>query len=188
MTTAWRRAMVYLGLGPDEEYDDYAAQGDLTDSGVGSVPPVSRPSAVRPTPATPTPRTPAQAPIYSTPPDPAEGTSVRPVPITGEDASKPRVRAVPQRSNARAHVVTPTSFGMVQEVADKFKAGQAVAVDMEQADRELSRRLIDFLSGMCYGIGGEMEKIGNGLFLLSPVGVEVPADERRRLVSELLGD
>ena len=188
MTTVWRRAMVYLGLGPDEEYDDYAAQGDLTDSGVETVAPATRPTAVRPTPATPTPRPAAQAPIYSTPPDPSEGTSVRPVPITGEDPSKPRVRAVPQRSNARAHLVTPTSFGMVQEVADKFKAGQAVAVDMGRADRELSRRLIDFLSGMCYGIGGEMEKIGNGLFLLSPVGVEVPADERRRLVSDVVGD
>jgi cell division inhibitor SepF len=77
---------------------------------------------------------------------------------------------------------------MVQEVADKFKAGQAVAVDMGNADRELSRRLIDFLSGMCYGIGGEMEKIENGLFLLSPVGVEVPADERRRLINGVLGD
>ena len=59
---------------------------------------------------------------------------------------------------------------------------------MGRADRELSRRLIDFLSGMCYGLVGEMEKLGNGLFLLSPVGVEVPADERRRLVNELMGD
>ena len=188
MTTVWRRAMVYLGLGPDEEYDDYATQGDLADSGVEPVRPVGRPAPVRPAPATPTSRIAAQAPIYSTPPDPAEGTSVRPVPITGEDPSKPRVRAVPQRSSARAHLVVPTTFGMVQEVADKFKAGQAVGVDMGQADRELSRRLIDFLSGMCYGIGGEMEKIGNGLFLLSPVGVEVPADERRRLLSEVSGD
>jgi cell division inhibitor SepF len=188
MTTVWRRAMVYLGLGPDDEYDDYAARGDLTDSGVEPIAPVGRPAAVRPAPASPAPRPAAQAPIYSTPPDPVEGTSVRPVPISGDDASKPRVRAVPQRSNARAHLVTPTSFGMVQEVADKFKAGQAVAVDMARADRELSRRLIDFLSGMCYGIGGEMEKIGNGLFLLSPVGVEVPADERRRLVSDVVGD
>jgi len=188
MTTVWRRAMVYLGLGPDEEYDDYATGGDLAGNGVESAAPVSRPAAVRPAPAMPSPRPAAQAPIYSTPPDPTEGTSVRPVPITGDDASKPRVRAVPQRSNARAHLVTPTSFGMVQEVADKFKAGQAVAVDMGRADRELSRRLIDFLSGMCYGIGGDMEKLGNGLFLLSPVGVEVPADERRRLVNELMGD
>lgn len=187
MTTVWRRAMVYLGLGPDEEYDDYATHGDHHDSGVEPVRPMSRPAPTRP-PATPTQRPPAQAPIYSTPPDAGEGISVRPVPITGEDPSKPRVRAVPQRSSARAHLVTPTSFGMVQEVADKFKAGQAVAVDMGSADRELSRRLIDFLSGMCYGIGGEMEKLGNGLFLLSPVGVEVPADERRRLVNDVIGD
>jgi general secretion pathway protein C len=119
--------MVYLGLGPDEEYDDYATQGDLADSGVEPVRPVGRPAPVRPAPATPTSRIAAQAPIYSTPPDLAEGTSVRPVPITGQDPSKPRVRAVPQRSSARAHLVVPTTFGMVQEVADKFKAGQAVA-------------------------------------------------------------
>jgi len=186
MTTVWRRAMVYLGLGPDDEYSDYGTQGDLSGAMVEPVTPISRPAPARPA-AVPQAQRP-QAPIYSTPPEAGDGPSVRPVPITGEDPSKPRVRAVPQRSNARAHLVAPTSFSMVQEVADKFKAGQAVAVDMGNADRELSRRLIDFLSGMCYGIGGEMEKIENGLFLLSPVGVEVPADERRRLINGVLGD
>ena len=186
MTTVWRRAMVYLGLGPDDEYDDYGAQGDLNGAPAERVSPISRPAPVRPQAVPQTQR--PQAPIYSTPPEAGDGTSVRPVPIAGEDPSKPRVRAVPQRSNARAHLVTPTTFAMVQEVADKFKAGQAVAVDMGEADRELSRRLIDFLSGMCYGIGGEMEKVENGLFLLSPIGVEVPADERRRLITAVLGD
>ncbi|CAB4926822.1 MAG: DUF552 domain-containing protein [Actinobacteria bacterium] len=186
MTTVWRRTMVYLGLGPDDEYDDYGTQGDLSGGVAEPVTPISRPAAARPAVAAQAQR--PQAPIYSTPPESGDGPAVRPVPITAEDPSKPRVRAVPQRSNARAHLVTPTSFGMVQEVADKFKAGQAVAVDMGEADRELSRRLIDFLSGMCYGIGGEMEKIENGLFLLSPIGVEVPADERRRLLNSVLGD
>ena len=184
MTTVWRRAMVYLGLGPDDEYDDYAAHGDDRAAAPEAAPvrPVTRPQAAAPS-ARPRP----QAPIYSTPPESGDPGGVRPVPMSSEDPSKPRVRAVPQRASVRPFLVAPTSFGQVQEVADKFKAGQAVAMDMAEADRELARRLIDFLSGMCYGIGGEMEKLGNG-FLLSPLGVEVPGDERRRLLTEVFGD
>lgn len=183
MTTVWRRAMVYLGLGPDEDYDDFAAHGD--DRSYAPEPAPARPMA-RPQAAPQRPR--PQAPIYSTPPEMGDSGAVRPVPMSAEDSSKPRVRAVPQRASVRPVLVAPTSFGQVQEVADKFKAGQAVAMDMGEADRELARRLIDFLSGMCYGIGGEMEKLGNGLFLLSPVGVEVPGDERRRLLDQVFGD
>jgi cell division inhibitor SepF len=54
--------------------------------------------------------------------------------------------------------------------------------------RDLSRRLIDFASGLCYGIGGQMEKVANSVYLLTPSNVEVSAEERRRLHERGLHD
>lgn len=54
-------------------------------------------------------------------------------------------------------------------------------MDLSDVDRELARRLIDFSSGMCYALGGNMERVTPGVYLLTPSGVEVSAEERRRL-------
>ncbi len=191
MSSMWRNAMVYLGLGPDDEYDDYAASPDdrpLSPPPSQVVRQTARPSG------TVRPRPPASAGVVlSTPPETSEVSGVRPVPASSapsanrgfEDASKPRVRAVPRRQSVRPHLVTPTSFNQAQDIADNFKAGNAVAMDLYDADRDLSRRLIDFSSGLCYGLGGNMEKVAAGVYLILPVGVEVPAEERALLADRL---
>ena len=186
MSTMWRKAMVYLGLGPDDEYDEndggYDGRPVAPEMASPVRQPVSRQSTgtVRPRP---------QAPAFSTPPaDPSDSPSVRPIVAPGDDAAKPRVRAVPQRPNVRPHLVTPTSFNQAQEVADKFKNNQAVAFDLADVDRDLARRLIDFASGLCYGLGGNLEKIAPNMYLLTPTGVEVPASERSRLADRSFAD
>jgi cell division inhibitor SepF len=185
MATMWRKAMLYLGLGPDDEYDDYDAVPDDRPAPVRE-----QAAAVRQPPARPAPPSTAnrgrtvqvQPPAFSTPPpEPSEPPAVRTLPVSGDESPKPRVRAVPRTPQKQPHVVEPTSFNQAQEVADKFKANQPVAMDLLEADRELSRRLIDFSSGLCYGLGGNMEKVANHVYLLTPAGVEVTADERRKL-------
>ena len=66
------------------------------------------------------------------------------------------------------HTVRPRRFDQAQEVADKFKEGQPVIMNLEGTDREVARRLIDFASGICYGLDGSMEKVANGVYLLKP--------------------
>jgi cell division inhibitor SepF len=206
MATMWRKAMLYLGLGPDEEYDDYDALPEEAPSparepaaapvrqAAPAAPAPPRQAAPRPAPAAPRPRpapapAPPQAPAYSTPPpEPAEPPAVRTLPLPGDDAPKPRVRAVPRTPQVKPHLVEPRSFNSAQEVADKFKSSQPVAVDLLDVDRELARRLIDFSSGLCYGLGGKMEKVANHVYLLTPSGVEVPAEEQRRLADRSYGD
>lgn len=91
------------------------------------------------------------------------------------------VRPLPIPVTAKPHVVQPASFNAAQEVADTFKGNVPVIMNLQEVDKELSRRLIDFASGLCYGIGGQMERVANQVFLLSPSNVEVSAEERRRL-------
>jgi cell division inhibitor SepF len=79
--------------------------------------------------------------------------------------------------------VAPTRFNQAQDVADNFKAGKAVAMDLADADGDLARRLIDFSSGLCYGIGGSMQRLGrSSVYLILPVGVDVPEEERALLL------
>ena len=84
-------------------------------------------------------------------------------------------------ARAKPHVVAPTSFNQAQEVADKFKGNQPVIVNLQNVDRDLSRRLIDFASGLCYGLGGQMERVANQVFLLTPDQRRGRRGERRRL-------
>jgi cell division inhibitor SepF len=83
---------------------------------------------------------------------------------------------------ASMHVVTPRSFNDAQQVADEFKRSKPVIINLQQTDRELSKRLIDFSSGMTYALGGGMQRISQGIFLLTPENVEVSAEEKARLL------
>ncbi|MDP1808354.1 MAG: cell division protein SepF [Actinomycetota bacterium] len=81
----------------------------------------------------------------------------------------------------RVNIVEPRSFNDAQQIADKFKAKQPVIVNLQQIDAELAKRLIDFGSGLTYGLGGGMQRIAEKVFLLTPSNVEVSAEEKRRL-------
>jgi cell division inhibitor SepF len=102
--------------------------------------------------------------------------------------STPVVRAIPNIASAKPHVISPASFNDAQEVADKYKGSQPVIINLQAVDRDLSRRIIDFASGLCYGLGGSMDKVAHQVYLLTPGGVEVSAEERRRLQERGLYD
>jgi cell division inhibitor SepF len=91
------------------------------------------------------------------------------------------VRPFTQPQAAKVHVVVPVGFNDAQEIGDKLKDNQPVIVNLQGIDRDLSRRLIDFSSGLTYGLGGAMERVAEQVFLLTPSNVEVSPEEKRRL-------
>ena len=80
------------------------------------------------------------------------------------------------------HTVRPRRFDQAQEVADKFKDGQPVIMNLEGTEREVARRLIDFASGLTYALDGGMQRVADKVFLLTPQHVEVSAEERARMI------
>ena len=84
----------------------------------------------------------------------------------------------------QVHLVTPNSFNEAQEVADRFKRGVPVILNLQATEAELSKRLIDFASGLTYALDGGMQKIAEKTFLLTPRNVEVSAEERARLIEK----
>jgi cell division inhibitor SepF len=173
--SVWKKVSNYLGLGPDDAYDDYdlsveqerpmvrgGRSYEAADTGMGAVGPTRLPQ-----------RPPDTGTVRALPVDPdSSGVSVRRP--TGS-----AVRPVAAPAQVRPHTVRPRRFDQAQEVADKFKEGQPVIVNLEGVDRDLSRRLIDFASGLCYGLGGAMEKVGSGVYLLTPANVSVAPEDRR---------
>ncbi len=82
----------------------------------------------------------------------------------------------------RVHLVVPRSFNDAQSIADKFKESVPVIVNLQGTDVELSKRLIDFSSGLTYALNGSMQRVADKVFLLTPRNVEVSAEERARLI------
>jgi cell division inhibitor SepF len=84
----------------------------------------------------------------------------------------------------RVHLVIPKNFNDAQQIADKFKDSVPVILNLQGADTDLSKRLIDFASGLTYALDGGMQRIADKVFLLTPRNVEVSAEERARLLEK----
>ncbi len=95
---------------------------------------------------------------------------------------RPQIEAVPNPSSVKVHLVLPRSFNDAQQIADKFKQGIPVILNLQGADTELSKRLIDFASGLTYALNGGMQRVADKVFLLTPRTVEVSAEQRAALL------
>ena len=80
------------------------------------------------------------------------------------------------------HLVLPRSFNDAQQIADKFKEAIPVILNLQSSDSELSKRLIDFASGLTYALSGSMQRVADRVFLLTPHNVDVSAEERARVL------
>jgi cell division inhibitor SepF len=167
----WKRTMDYLGLGPDDAYDEYDVEeyDEPAPRGRRQHEAESRPGrghrdetgnegVVRTLPSRPT------FPSRDFDPSQARRNAER-----DDSGINPRPQRAVTRgavANGEPATVRPRRFDQAQEVADKFKEGLPVIMNLEGADREVARRLIDFASGLCYALDGSMEKVANGVYLL----------------------
>jgi cell division inhibitor SepF len=87
-------------------------------------------------------------------------------------------------SDVTVHLIIPKNFNDAQQIADQFKNGVPVIINLQGTDTELSKRLIDFASGLTYALEGGMQRIADKVFLLTPRNVEVSAEERARLIEK----
>jgi cell division inhibitor SepF len=112
--------------------------------------------------------------------------------IFAEDEPRGRsttaLRPVGGRGNGngdvRVHLVVPKSFNDAQQIADKFKDSIPVILNLQSSDTDLSKRLIDFASGLTYALDGGMQRIADKVFMLTPRNVEISAEERARLIEK----
>ena len=78
-------------------------------------------------------------------------------------------------------LVKPENFEDASAIADHLNARRAVVLNLETASKELSRRLVDFLSGVAYANNGQIKRVANNAFMITPANVEIQGD----LIDEL---
>jgi len=88
------------------------------------------------------------------------------------------------RGDVRVHLVIPKSFNDAQQIADKFKDSIPVVLNLQGIESDLSKRLIDFASGLTYALDGGMQRIADKVFMLTPRNVEISAEERAELIEK----
>ena len=119
--------------------------------------------------------------------EPSTVRRMRPQPVSDMPADADgvvRTIASPRPAVAGPSVIhksEPKRFNEAREVADHFKEGTAVIMNLQSTDDSIARRLVDFASGLVYGLDGKIELVANRVYLLTPADVEVSAEERERL-------
>ncbi|HTA14334.1 MAG TPA: cell division protein SepF [Solirubrobacteraceae bacterium] len=161
---SWHRALVYFGLAEEyhDDYDEDPPEEEIADRYR------ERPNVRRLSPRR---RRDEFDEIF--PEDEPRGrptTTLRPVGRANGDV--------------RVHLVIPKSFNDAQQIADKFKDSIPVILNLQGADTDLSKRLIDFASGLTYALDGGMQRIADKVFMLTPRNVEISAEERARLIEK----
>ncbi len=74
---------------------------------------------------------------------------------------------------AKMVLVEPRAYSESQQIADHLKRRNSVVVNLKRVTNDQARRIIDFLSGTLYAIGGELQRLGNGIYLCTPKNVNV---------------
>ena len=106
-----------------------------------------------------------------------------------EEESKPRFlprssnsKVVQMRRSMEVSLIKPTSMEDTREICDYLLAGKAVVLNMEGIHMEVAQRIIDFISGATFAISGNLQKISNYIFLVTPTNVDISGD-----LQDLLG-
>lgn len=168
MATFFQRTMAFLGLVEEPYDDDY------------DLPPEA--DAERDRPA----RRHERDRHAAEPPPRQERSNVRTItpPRQADEATAGRLEpagATRGLPSSKVHVTDPTTFNDVEEVGVHFRDGVPVIMNLAGASESVAKRLLDFASGLIFGLDGRIERVGDRVFLLTPVGVEVSTEERRRL-------
>jgi cell division inhibitor SepF len=172
----WHRALVYFGLAEDRAYDDEPEpepEAELEDR-YRERPNVRRLSSRR--------RRDEIDDIFADDEPTGRSTGVL-RPVGGGGAVSARA-ANGRTGEVRVHLVVPKSFNDAQQVADRFKDSIPVILNLQGIDTDLSKRLIDFASGLTYALEGGMQRIADKVFMLTPRNVEISAEERARLIEK----
>jgi cell division inhibitor SepF len=96
----------------------------------------------------------------------------------GSVAPGPGMQAVPQ---VKMQIVEPRTYAEAQAIADRFKAGMPVIMNLTMTDADVAKQLLAFASGLSYGLNGGLQKVSDKVFMLTPANVSVTDAQRAAL-------
>ena len=81
--------------------------------------------------------------------------------------------AIDEDGSTKLVLLEPRAYSETQQIADELKKRNTVVVNLKRVTSDQAKRIIDFLSGTIYAIGGDLQKVGGGIFLCTPNNVKV---------------
>jgi cell division inhibitor SepF len=91
------------------------------------------------------------------------------------------VLSIHTQKQMKVVIMEPSSFDDAQNIADQLKNRRPVIVNLEGAERNLAKRIVDFVCGTAYALNGSMQKVGNGIFLFVPSNVDIAGEAKEEL-------
>lgn len=95
------------------------------------------------------------------------------VEYSGQNRGKSKVVKIHTNSHIKMVIAKPTSYNDVQRICDELKARRPVIINLQKVEPEEAQRILDFLGGSVYALGGEMQKISNSVFTVTPDNIDV---------------
>ena len=92
---------------------------------------------------------------------------------------KSRVVSMPQVQQVRMVITQPTTFEQSEEICGYLKEKKSVIINLEYVNKDVARRIIDFVAGAVNALDGHMQKISNAIFLVAPVNYDIASDLAR---------
>ena len=92
---------------------------------------------------------------------------------------KNKVVNMPQTQQVRMVISQPTSFEQSEEICNYLKDRKSVIVNLEYVNKDVARRIVDFISGATHALDGHIQKISNAIFLIAPTNYEISTDIAR---------
>ena len=110
-------------------------------------------------------------------------TAPEPAPAAGTGRRTGPAKVVNLNNNTAMQVilVKPDRFDTVSDIADHLRDKKSIVLNLESTNKDVARRLVDFLSGVAYALDGKIKKVAISTYILTPVNVEIVGD----LVEEL---
>lgn len=177
MANPLKKTMVYLGLADEELYEDEQPQQAPAQTRQPAAAAPAATSAPTATPDAPAAAahpvaTPAAAPVEPKTHTHQRGAQVTPLRRSHTTAQK----ATPVQEMNEILTVHPREYKDAQSIAESFRDGIPVIINLSQMTESDARRMIDFASGLSLGLYGKIERVTNKVFLLSPAHVAVSGE------------
>lgn len=107
-------------------------------------------------------------------------------PVISSNRKNNKVVNIHTNSTARVSITKPIAYDEATEISDALKSRKIVLVNTTALETKIAQRLLDFISGSCYALGGEVQEIERGIYLLSPSNVEVTNELKNELSSKAM--
>ncbi|AIV39926.1 MULTISPECIES: cell division protein SepF [unclassified Curtobacterium] len=179
MANPLKKTMVYLGLADEELYEDEQQQqaAPTRQAAAPATAPAAAPAAQAPAAAAPAAAAPAAAAPAAVPAEPKTHTHQRGAQVTPLRRSHTTAqKATPVQEMNEILTVHPREYKDAQSIAESFRDGIPVIINLSQMTESDARRMIDFASGLSLGLYGKIERVTNKVFLLSPAHVAVSGE------------